>query len=221
MNIDPSLYLQNKPPERKTGGDGTLDKDAFIKILLTQLANQDPSNPMQDREFIAQMAQFSALEQMTNLNETMQKFIKTEEKSQLVSFSQMVGKEIVWYRQIDMGEGQPPLELGGKGIVKTVEMLASGGILFLLEDGTEVLERDILRIQEQPSYSNPRDQMITEASMLIGKTVTWKEVDPDTEEGVMMEAIVQSVSFKDGVATYHLDNDKSIKGSDIIKVANS
>lgn len=47
-----------------------LDKDAFLKLLVTQLQNQDPLSPMEDREFIAQMAQFSSLEQMQNLNDT-------------------------------------------------------------------------------------------------------------------------------------------------------
>ena len=44
-----------------------LGKDEFLKILITQLSHQDPTAPMQDKEFIAQMAQFSALEQMTSM----------------------------------------------------------------------------------------------------------------------------------------------------------
>jgi flagellar basal-body rod modification protein FlgD len=44
-----------------------LGRDDFLKILITQLSYQDPSAPMQDKEFIAQMAQFSTLEQMTGM----------------------------------------------------------------------------------------------------------------------------------------------------------
>jgi flagellar basal-body rod modification protein FlgD len=50
--------------------NNNLDKDAFLKILVTQLKYQDPLQPTQDNQFIGQMAQFSALEQAQNSNTT-------------------------------------------------------------------------------------------------------------------------------------------------------
>lgn len=68
-----------------------MGKDEFLELLTTQLKNQDPLKPMDNREFISQMAQFSSLEQMNNMNSTMGDFVKSQKISQA---GNLVGKEV-------------------------------------------------------------------------------------------------------------------------------
>lgn len=72
-----------------------LDKDAFLRLLITELSNQDPMNPMDDREFIAQMAQFSTLEQMTNMTKTLEGMASLEQYS-AVSY---VGRTVAFQKE--------------------------------------------------------------------------------------------------------------------------
>ena len=53
------------------GRETKLGQDAFMRLLTTQLANQDPLKPQENGEFIAQLAQFSSLEQLTNIDTTL------------------------------------------------------------------------------------------------------------------------------------------------------
>ncbi|NLW24764.1 MAG: flagellar hook assembly protein FlgD [Clostridia bacterium] len=65
-----SLYGNNNNSVEKDKQN--LGKDDFLKLLITQMKYQDPLSPMEDTEYIAQMAQFSSLEQMQNLNSNIQ-----------------------------------------------------------------------------------------------------------------------------------------------------
>lgn len=95
-SIDPTYLLSNYQNQTKTTGSNTLGKDDFLKILMIQLQNQDPLSPMQDKDFIAQMAQFSTLEQITNMGDAINKFVDSQNQNQFLQASAMIGKTVTY-----------------------------------------------------------------------------------------------------------------------------
>ncbi|MEQ1504717.1 MAG: flagellar hook assembly protein FlgD [Myxococcota bacterium] len=63
--------LYQTPADTTTAGSTALGQDAFLRLLTTQLQYQDPTSPMKNEDFIAQLAQFSSLEQLTSVNATL------------------------------------------------------------------------------------------------------------------------------------------------------
>ena len=84
----------NQAVGNNSTGSGELGKEQFLQLLVTQLQNQDPLNPMEDQEFIAQMAQFSSLEQLMNLNTSMQGLTDATNNQQMFSATNYIGKYV-------------------------------------------------------------------------------------------------------------------------------
>ncbi|MER2059327.1 MAG: flagellar hook assembly protein FlgD [Niallia sp.] len=196
---DTSLYLSDYQKSTNSTGSSSLGKDDFLKILITQLQNQDPSNPMDDKEFIAQMAQFSSLEQMQNLNSSMTNLISLQTQSNLISYGQFMGQEVNWSK-IETDEAGNSITSSGVGKVTSVAFTGDS-VEFTLDDGSKVTPANISSVSKDSSENN-----LVLASQLIGKNVSY--ANTNNEE---VSSKVQSVSLKNGQIQLTLDDEAGSK----------
>ncbi|MBU5594962.1 flagellar hook assembly protein FlgD [Amphibacillus sp. MSJ-3] len=144
--IDPSYYLKNIT---KSAPSSELGKDEFLKILMTQIQNQDPLNPMDDREFISQMTTFSSLEQMINMNESISLLVNNQLMSPVIQYSHLIGAEVNYYAiDEETGQVKEPKEIETSEVVAISE--SNGYAVIELENGVKIYTDEILRIN-QPS----------------------------------------------------------------------
>nr|WP_246346248.1 FlgD family protein [Anoxybacillus mongoliensis] len=132
------LLSQRKVAQRETG-KSSLGKDDFLKILIAQLQHQDPLNPMEDREFISQMANFSSLEQMVNMSNMMSKFIETQ-----TGTSEKLTGTLDALQKLIQQQSTPSLAQYSEWIGKTVTWDEQSGVVkAVVQKGTDVwLELD-------------------------------------------------------------------------------
>ena len=80
---------------QQTKGKGSeLDKDSFLLLMVTQMKNQDPLNPMDDTQYVSQLAQYSSLEQLMNLNDGMSSLTDATNNQQMLNATSYIGKEV-------------------------------------------------------------------------------------------------------------------------------
>ena len=95
-----SAYLKSlQTPGSTTAGDSatgasSLGKDSFLKLLVTQMQNQNPLDPQDNSEFVAQLAQFSSLETMQNLSTSVDSISTMYQSSQALQASSLVGRSV-------------------------------------------------------------------------------------------------------------------------------
>lgn len=117
-----------------------LGKDDFLNLLVTQLQHQDPLNPAESTEFTTQLAQFSSLEQLNNINDNlknMEQFQTSVTNAQAVSY---LGKEITAHgNSLQLKDGQPAachFELDASAALAAITIYdASGGFVRSFETG--------------------------------------------------------------------------------------
>lgn len=150
VTYDAAAYEASKTEDTKVNND--LDKNAFLKLLITQLENQDPMDPQDNSEFVAEMAQFSSLEQMTNMNESLTKIntlVSNMDTSVLVGqLSGMIGKGVEWTNTIESAdeEGKPVVTTENMSGVITGVTMADGVTKIIVQSGSQKHTVDIADI---------------------------------------------------------------------------
>lgn len=134
-NIWPYYAAQNSSTAKERAKDQSMGKDDFMKILVAQLKHQDPMKPLEDKEFIAQMAQFSSIEQIQNMSKNMEMM-----RQSLGISSDLIGKHVSWATQAGLSD---EMEIQS-GMVDSIwfkdgiQMIQSGAATIPLDDIIEV-----------------------------------------------------------------------------------
>lgn len=177
------------PSSRKVNQE--MGRDDFLRLLVTQLRYQDPLKPVEDKEFVAQLAQFSALEQMQNVAE-----------SNYLSYgSRLLGKTVL--ARTEMGDMID-------GVAMSVYRRDSKTYLRLMVDGLDdLIDVELSKVQEFTETDHTRNQagsiFLTYGVSLLGKRVTALDA-----KGTEVVGVAESIRVKDGSAYLKL----RVEGSD-------
>ncbi|HRP78481.1 MAG TPA: flagellar hook assembly protein FlgD [Aquamicrobium sp.] len=121
MNIS-ALTSAASPAETSAGKAQTVDYQSFLRLLVAQMKNQDPTSPMESTDYVAQLATFSQVEQSVQINAKLDGILQA---STFAQAGDLIGREI------ESADGEI------KGIVESVR-LYSDGIMAKLTDGQEL-----------------------------------------------------------------------------------
>lgn len=155
-----SPWFNNETKSNSNVANGELGKDEFLQLLVAQLKYQDPMKPMEDKEFISQMANFSSLEQMQNLNKSFDKMAETINCSLMPSLmlqeaSAMIGKEIYYAKSSEKEEGKLDI---CHGVVESI--LVQDGIPCYAINNEEVSMNAVLKVGNQESGADKLNEIL-------------------------------------------------------------
>ncbi len=123
MNVNSATAAAAQASTSSAAKTATVDYESFLKLLVTQMKNQDPTAPMESTDYMAQLASFSNVEQSIQINQRLDSILQA---SALTQATGMIG------RTISSADGQVT------GVVKEVK-LYSDGVIATLEDGRQLV----------------------------------------------------------------------------------
>jgi flagellar basal-body rod modification protein FlgD len=221
-------YIQNITQSQSTSGsssstkkdktDDIMGKEDFLTLLVAQLKNQDPLNPDDPTEFTSQLAQFSSLEQLTNLNESMENMAASNANSDRFSTLQTIGKNVIYQDSSFSYNGEEGAQLGYKldGVASevTLSIKRNGSVIKTLtgtelSKGNHILNWDGLTesgtVADRGEYTISVSVQTAEGTSIAASPLIQSEVtgvDLTGEFGGTLETQAGTVSFSSILGVY-------------------
>ncbi|MCC6620526.1 MAG: flagellar hook assembly protein FlgD [Deltaproteobacteria bacterium] len=201
---------------------GALDKDAFMRLLVAQLANQDPMSPSDPSQFVAQLSQFSSLEQLVNLKDGMDLLAVTETagtSAQMVSF---IGKSI------QFGDAPIPWKPGQAPVTTRFELPESAAdvtVRIVDAQGNEIEKRS-LGARPGGEHAFTFDGTRADGTKLAEGTYHVELLASDADGNAIgvkqwSQGVVTGVTFEAGYPQLMLADGRTIGLSQVFEVGSS
>lgn len=182
--LQKALNIEGKgakaPSERKK----KMDKNDFLKLMLTQLKNQDPLKPEKPDKLAVQLAQFASVEQLTNMNQSMEKFTSQSDPLKPMQAANFLGKTITT-------DGSKISLAEGKG----------ADISFSLEEAAESLKIEVLDKNQSVVKTIEKEGPFQKGE----QSIEWDGIRSDGRQAVMGDYQVRIVGFGERGKTIPVD----------------
>ncbi len=211
--IEGVKLIDNNTSDRVYGKSTTLGQEDFMELLLKELSYQDPMNPMDNKEFTAQMTQFASLESLSGINDTLNEVLASQHSMQNATVANLIGKSV----QVDgdttnlNGTADIGYELADDAATVNITVRDGEGSIVRLEK---------LGANEAGSYSYIWDGKDDLGNQLPNGNYTF-EVEALDRTGEPVEKITKSTGkvtnavFEEGVTSLILDNTRKVYLADV------
>jgi flagellar basal-body rod modification protein FlgD len=126
--VSPSLLASMNPASTATQGTAAAAQDTFMKLLVTQMKNQDPLNPLDNAQVTSQLAQLSTVTGIEKMNTTLQSLIGSYQSSQTLQAAGMIGHGVLATgSSLNLSNGQAPFGIDLPGPADDVKITILDG----------------------------------------------------------------------------------------------
>lgn len=211
VNSSSTAALTNLTTGSGTVSDATAAQDRFLKLLVAQLNNQDPMNPMDNAQMTSQMAQINTVTGINKLNETMSSMVSQLLSTQILQSASMVGHNVLLAGNtlsVNKGVAAGAVDIGANADSVSVEIQSPGGqVLDTFNLGAKNAGRHEFT-WDASAYQGQTVKIAVKASM-GGKSVSATPMAVDT---------IQSVSNESGTLKLNLANGASVSYTDVAAI---